>query len=103
MRKGRSEFDPALDLIRDEIARSTLLPEPYARYRPLLADGLRFFLEHLSANRLRRVLEEQLRLPSSLSTAERIVALLHHLPALHKLGQVIARDRRLSLEFRNQL
>ena len=35
--------------------------------------------------------------------AERVVALLHHSPALHKLGQVVARDRRLDIGFRKRL
>ncbi len=98
-----SEFALALAVMREEIAGSDLLPGAYARYRPLLADGLRFFLERLSAARLRRVLAEQADLPACAPIAQRVVALLHHVPALHKLGQVVARDRRLHPGFRRRL
>jgi ubiquinone biosynthesis protein len=102
-RRGASEFDLPLSLVREEVARSDLLPGAYARYRPLLADGLRFFLERLSPGRLRRMFEAQRRLGPAVSTAQRVVALLGHAPALHKLGQVVARDRRLGEEFRRHL
>jgi ubiquinone biosynthesis protein len=101
--KSALEFGPALSFLRERIATSDLLPGGYARYRPLLADGLVFFLERLSAARLRRIFAEQMRLGPSVSTAERIVILLHHVPALHKLGQVLARDRRLHPDFRQRL
>ena len=101
--KTSSEFHLPLSLLREKIAASTLLPEAYSRYRPLLADGLRFFLERLSPARLRSLLEDQVRLPASASTAHRVVTLLHHVPALHKLGQVVARDRRLNAPFRKRL
>src|SRR5438552_1191776 len=98
--KPSSQFALPLALLRDELARADLLPPIYHRYRPLLADGICFFLERLPAARLRRIFLEQSRLPASASTAQRIVVLLHHLPTLHKLGQVVARNRRLNRDFR---
>lgn len=89
--------------MREEIALADLLPESYARYRPVLADSLRFFLERVSPVRLRRIFAEQIRMSAPASTTRRVVALLRHLPALHKLGQVVARDRRLNVKFRRRL
>ncbi|HYG33419.1 MAG TPA: hypothetical protein VEC99_01465, partial [Clostridia bacterium] len=101
--KRSEEFNLALSLLRDQVAGSHLLPGSYRKYQPLLADGLKFFLERLSSTRLKRILDEQLSLGFSVSIQKRVVALLHHVPALHKLGQVVARDRRLEAGFRKEL
>ncbi len=79
------------------------LPEAYAAYRPLLLEGLWFFIERLAPRRRMRILTEQLQLPLATSPARRLVALLRQCPTLHKLGQVVARDRRLTLELRENL
>jgi ubiquinone biosynthesis protein len=98
-----SEFQLPLAVLRQRVAASNLLPATYARYRPLLAEALCFFLQRLSLARLRRIFAEQMCLPSSAPTAERVVALMRHSPVLHKLGQVVARDRRLEVGFRASL
>src|ERR1041384_6451821 len=98
-----SGLDWGLDYLRERIAASHLFPRAYARYLPLVADALVFFLRRLSAERLSRILTEQAAFFSSASAAERLVAVLHHSPALHKLGQVVARDRRLTGSFRKRL
>ena len=92
-----------LEVLRQQILASELLPPPYEQFRPILADGLCFFLERLSPARLGHIFAEQSQLPLSASPAKRLVALLHHVPTLHKLGQVLARDRRLDPQFRCQL
>ncbi len=79
------------------------IPEAYAAYRPLLTDGLRFFLERLSPARLAAIVAQQLQLPRAICPARRLVALFRGCPTLHKLGQVMARDRRLTLELRENL
>jgi ubiquinone biosynthesis protein len=99
----RSEFEFPLSVVRERIANSDLVPGCYARYRAVVADTLEFFLQRLSSARLRQILVEQMHLAPAVSTAERVVALLGHSPVLHKLGQVIARDRRLTKGFRHQL
>jgi ubiquinone biosynthesis protein len=80
-----------------------LVPEAHAAYRPLLTDGLLFFLERLSPQRLASILVEQLKLPRTASPSRRLVTLLRQCPTLHKLGQVVARDRRLASELRENL
>ncbi len=80
-----------------------LVPEIYAAYRPLVADAVAFFLQHLSAPRLAAILAEQQALPSDVGVAQRLTSLLFHCPTLHKLGQLVARNRRLDRELRNRL
>jgi len=101
--KSSSKFEPLLALLHAQLASAELLPSPYEKYRPLLADGFCFFLGRLPAARLEAIFVEQQRMPFSTSAGERLAALLHHVPTLHKLGQVVARDHRLSAAFRNQL
>lgn len=62
------------------------MPEAHAAYRPLLMDGLRFFLERLSPSRQAAILAEQLRLPRATSPARRLAILFRRCPTLHKLG-----------------
>ncbi len=81
----------------------SILPQDYAEYRPLLADGICFFLERLPEARLRAIIREQLTLDAGTGFADRVLSLLHQCPTLHKLGQIIARDRRLSLTLRQRL
>lgn len=93
-------LDPAL---LHDLGLAELVPERYAAYRPLLAEGLAFFLQRLPPPRLAAIVAGQLALADDAGPAERVVALLHHCPTLHKLGQVVARDRRLHPELRRRL
>ena len=81
-------------VLAETLGLAQLLPEAHAAYRPLLVDGLRFFLERLPPPRQARILTEQLRLPGHTSPARRLVTLLRQCPTLHKMGQVVARDQR---------
>lgn len=80
-----------------------LVPAAYASYRPLIGDALLFFLGNLPEPRLQAILDEQLAMPRNASSARRATALFRHCPTLHKLGQVVARDRRLDAELRQRL
>jgi ubiquinone biosynthesis protein len=91
-----SMFCEALDL-------GALVPRAYEAYRPAIIEGLIFFLENLDDDRAGEILADQLLLPGTASVAERIVAIARQCPALHKLGQVLARDRRLPPGFRELL
>ncbi len=97
------EADSALRLLNEQVLASSLLPPRYAHFLPVMADALVFFIGHLSGRRQRQLLGEQLLSPGAYSLAERLSLVLRHSPVLHKLGQVIARDHRLSPEFRLQL
>lgn len=80
-----------------------LVPASHAAYRPLLTDGLLFFLERLEPVRLEAIVAEQFSLPLATGASQRLVALFRQCPTLHKLGQVVAHDRRLAAEFRARL
>lgn len=80
-----------------------LVPPKLASWRPLVAEGMLFFLERLPARRLTAIISEQLALPADAGPARRLVALLAQCPTLHKLGQVLARHHRLDPELRRHL
>jgi len=80
-----------------------LVPDCYAEFRPVVADSLSFFLQHLSSSRLAEVFQAQADLPADARLLRRLVAFLHACPALHKIGQVVARNRHLDPELRRHL
>jgi ubiquinone biosynthesis protein len=82
---------------------SPLVPDEYAAYRRVVGDALLFFLRSLPAGRFARIVAAQEQLPAGTSLSQRLAALMCHCPTLHKLGQVVARDRRLSPMLRSRL
>jgi len=82
---------------------AAVVPDCYAEFRPLVADGLTFFLRHLSPPRLTEVFEAQGDLPLDTDLPRRLVLFLNACPALHKIGQVVARNRHLDPELRRHL
>jgi ubiquinone biosynthesis protein len=82
---------------------SPLVPEEYAPYRPVVVDALLLFVRKLPAARFAHIVAEQERLPADASISQRFAALMCQCPTLHKLGQVVARDRRLSPTLRSRL
>ncbi|HEX2972366.1 MAG TPA: AarF/UbiB family protein [Tepidisphaeraceae bacterium] len=82
---------------------ASLVPDCYAEFRQIVAEGVMFYLQNLSPARLARVMAAQMTLPSDADVAARTVLLLHESPALHKLGQVIARHRELDATLRHRL
>ncbi len=81
---------------------SALIPDEYRQYRSLVRSALLFFFARLSAPR-RAELRSIGRRRRNGSVFDQVLALLLACPSLHKLGQVVARDRRLSPEFRARL
>ena len=73
-----------------------LVPDEYAAYRSAIGDALAFFVNRLPDRRRQAFVREQLAMPADAPAANRLVALLHHCPTLHKLGQVVARHRSLA-------
>jgi ubiquinone biosynthesis protein len=82
---------------------AAIVPDCYGEFRPVVADGLTFFLQHLSPDRLTEVLQAQAELPADADLPHRLVLFLHACPALHKIGQVLARNRHLDPELRRHL
>jgi ubiquinone biosynthesis protein len=94
---------PPWDVLINETALASVIPDAQGKYRRPIAAALALFLDSMPADHHAAVLAEQLSLPPTATIAERLAALARSCPALHKLGQVLARDRRLSLELRGQL
>jgi ubiquinone biosynthesis protein len=80
-----------------------LLPEDYAHYRRPIVEGLRVFLSRLPGPDVAQILSDQAALAPNASAEERLVTLAERCPALHKLGQILARDRRLAPDLRCHL
>lgn len=82
---------------------SEIIPDRYAAFRPAIRDAALYFLERLPESRRDQILAAQAALSAGASTAQRIVALMHASPSLHKLGQVVARHDALDPAFRERL
>lgn len=80
-----------------------MLPEAYAHYRRPIKGALSVFLDGLPPAHQAAVLDEQARLAATATVSERFARLARSCPVLHKLGQTLARDRRLLPELRWQL
>jgi ubiquinone biosynthesis protein len=91
------------NLLIDEDAFAALLPGEYARFARPVRGALTVFLGGLPAAHQEAILADQAALPPPAAAPDRLFALAHSCPALHKLGQVLARDRRLAPELRRRL
>jgi ubiquinone biosynthesis protein len=100
-REGRATIPEGF--LIDPQALAAVVPDCYAEFRPAVADGLTFFLRHLTPARLAGIVRAQADLPAGADLPRRLVVFLHACPALHKLGQVLARHRGLDPELRRHL
>ncbi len=91
------------DTLLESLGVPQLVPASLAPWRPLVVDGVKFFLERLPAHRLATIFDTQLALSQDTDAAMRLVTLLAQCPTLHKLGQVLARNHQLPEEVRRQL
>lgn len=89
--------------LAEALGLSEVVPEAHAAYRPLVVDAMRFFLERLSPPRLTAIITEQWSLSEDTPPTRRLALLFRRCPTLHKLGQMLARDRRLAPELRENL
>lgn len=80
-----------------------MLPDAYAHYRRPITGALTVFLDGLPEAHQLEVLEEQAALAPDATVSERLARLARTCPVLHKLGQTLARDRRIRPELRLQL
>jgi len=92
-----------MDNALDRIDASALVPQEYAAYAPLVREALQFFLRRLEGSRRAALWKEQLGLGPGAGPQDRIYALMRRCPSLHKLGQVLARERSLAPGLRSRL
>lgn len=76
---------------------------PYKNWRQLVRECMAFYASHFPAARLAPKVVEQIDLPSSTPSEVRLGLLISKTPGLQKLGQVLARTRRLSPMLRDEL
>ncbi len=90
-----------------EIIRITqpadVIPDMYGEYRQIAHDGILFLLSNFSPARLAELIADQLLLEEHVSVEERLIRLAGQIPTLHKLGQIIARNRNVAPSFRTWL
>jgi ubiquinone biosynthesis protein len=87
----------------EEQAIQALLSKGSARFARPVREALALFLGGLPDAAQRRILAEQAALPSGTGASARLVTLARQCPVLHKLGQSLARDRRLEARLRREL
>ena len=80
-----------------------LVPEAAARWRPLVEDALRFIFSRFPAERISAKLAEQMALPLDTPPERRLIRLISRMPGLQKIGQVLARNRRIPPALRTAL
>lgn len=81
----------------------TLVIDKYRKWRPVVEDSLQFVFSHLSDRRLATKTVEQIELAPETPPETRLLTLISKMPGLQKLGQVLARNRRLSPALRQAL
>ncbi len=89
--------------IADLLAVERLVPQESASWRPLVRDCMAFFASRFSDARLAPKIVEQLELPPDMPVEERLGRLIAKTPGLQKLGQILARSRRISPALRQEL
>jgi ubiquinone biosynthesis protein len=87
----------------DEGGIAALLSAEAARFARPIRESLALFLAGLPDPDQHAILAAQTRLPATAGTPERLGALVRQCPVLHKLGQTLARDRRLEPRLRREL
>ena len=94
---------PSWDFLLDESAFASILPKEHARFARPIRDGLSLFLSGLPPEQQVAILRAQASLPASASFSQRIGLLARSSPVLQKVGQILARDKRLPEELRGYL
>jgi len=96
---------------RDELGKWTvrmvpvelLVPEEYRQWRPLVRDAMQFVVSRLSPARLAPKVVEQIELSPDTPPEVRLLRFISKVPGLQKIGQVLARNRKLDPRVRRAL
>jgi hypothetical protein len=91
---------------REKIARGLLavthldgiIPDSYDQFRPVVRDGVIFFLARFPEERLKELILRQMLFPPDVEPGRRLNALVNRIPVLFKLGQMVARNPHFSTE-----
>lgn len=91
------------ELLIDEMELDSVLPGEYASYRKPVLGAIGVFLDGLPEDYRAQVLREQALLDPAEGASKRLATLARSCPVLHKLGQILARNRHLSFDLRRHL
>ena len=80
-----------------------LVPEEHREWRPLIREAIQFVVLKLSAARLAPKIVEQLTLGPEVPGEVRLLQFIAKVPGLQKIGQVLARNRRVHPKLRRAL
>jgi ubiquinone biosynthesis protein len=80
-----------------------VIPAVYGEYRQIVCDGILFLLLNFSPARLISLITDQLLLEDHAAPEERLITLAAQLPTLHKLGQILARNKNVETSFKKRL
>ncbi len=94
---------PNWDFLLNETLLASILPGEFSHFARPIRDGLSLFLGGLPEAQQMSILRAQATLPPTASFSQRITLLAQSSAVLQKLGQILARDRRLSAELRGYL
>ncbi len=101
------DLRPYREIIARQLVTTTrldeIVPDVYANYRPVVADGLHYFFVHLRKERLVEICLDQMLLEPECPPGERMLVLVDRIPTLYKLGQIIARNQHVDASFRDWL
>jgi len=93
---GEEQFaNQTARVLADLFSQTGIIPDAYQSYRRIVHDGLICFLSELPVQRLVEIVSHQIFINEHAGPEERIVELAKKIPTLHKLGQMIARNRHL--------
>lgn len=100
---GQKAKEKIVDGLLETTRPSELIPDRYGEYRQIVDDGIRFMLSRISLKRLVQIAVDQGLMNDDVSARERAIRLALKMPTLHKLGQIIARNRNVDESVRKQL
>lgn len=93
-----SERDLQVEWLCQRLSPEALVPDVYAEWRPLVRDAFAFLAANLSGDRWREKIRQQLQLPADAPPALRLLPLIERMPALQKIGQILARNPHLDAD-----
>ena len=79
------------------------IPPKYHDYESVIGDALVVFIEQLSPDTRDQIAASLISLGQDPSPSAQLIVLMGQCPALHKMGQILARDNRLDESIRTQL
>lgn len=104
LRGSGSELRPQIgEWIATLLSVETLVPAAFERWRPLVHESMAYVASHISDARLAPKIVEQVDLPFDTPIESRLLRIIAKTPGLQKLGQVLARTRKLTPSLRREL